>query len=123
LIRAEGVERLQARIRRDLANAQWLAERIAATPPWQVVAPVPLQTICVIHQPPGLTAEELDAHTLAWVERVNASGVALMTPARLGHRWVARISIGTLGTERSHLEQLWSALQKAVAVDFFDTNS
>lgn len=123
LLRAEGVERLQARIRRDIANAQWLAQQIAATPPWQVVAPVPLQTICVIHQPPGLTAEQLDAHTLAWVERVNASGIALLTPARLGHRWVARISIGTLATERSHLELLWAALQKAVVTDSFVATS
>ena len=32
LIRAEGVTGLQARLRRDLANAQWLAEQVAATP-------------------------------------------------------------------------------------------
>ncbi|MCS6866674.1 MAG: pyridoxal-dependent decarboxylase [Gemmata sp.] len=116
LIRAEGVERLQARLRRDIAHAKWLAEQIAATPPWQVVAPVPLQTICVVHQPPGLNSQQLDAHTRDWVERVNASGVALLTPTLLGHRWVARISIGALATERNHLEQLWAAMQQAARI-------
>src|SRR5204863_3501809 len=63
LIRGEGVSGLQARLRRDLANAKWLAGQVAATPGWRVVAPVPLQTVCVVHEPPGLTGEVLDIHT------------------------------------------------------------
>ena len=39
-----GVEGLQARIRRDLANAQWLREQVDAAPDWERLAPVPLQT-------------------------------------------------------------------------------
>ena len=77
LIRAEGVEALQARLRRDLDNARWLAEQVRSTPGWRVLAPVPLQTVCVRHEPAGLDGEALDRHTLAWVERVNRSGGAL----------------------------------------------
>src|SRR5204863_2799896 len=54
LIRSEGASGLQARLRRDIANAQWLAEQVRATPDWKVVAPVPLQTVCAVHAPPGL---------------------------------------------------------------------
>ena len=57
LIRAEGVSGLQARLRRDLDNARWLAERAAATPPWRVVAPVRPADVCLRHQPPGLTGD------------------------------------------------------------------
>src|SRR5205085_6203725 len=71
LIRSEGVSGLQARLRRDLANARWLAEQVAAAPHWRVVAPVPLQTVCVRHEPPGLAGDALDAHTRGWAERVN----------------------------------------------------
>ena len=46
------------------------------TPDWHVLAPVPLQTVCVRHEPPGLDGEALDRHTLAWAERVNRSGAA-----------------------------------------------
>jgi aromatic-L-amino-acid decarboxylase len=63
LIREKGVAGLQARLRRDLANAQWLLDALRQTPHWRVLAPVPLQTLCVRHEPPGLTGEALGAHT------------------------------------------------------------
>src|SRR5581483_10363146 len=94
LIRAEGVSGLQARLRRDLANARWLAEQVRGAPGWEVVAPVPLQTVCVLHRPPGLDGEALDRHTCGWAERVNRSGAAYLTPAVLGGRWVVRVSVG-----------------------------
>jgi aromatic-L-amino-acid decarboxylase len=86
LLRAEGVARLQARLRRDMANAQWLAEQVRATPGWNVLAPVPLQTVCVRQEPPGLEGEALDQHTLAWADRINRSGAAYLTPAVLDGR-------------------------------------
>ena len=52
LIREQGVSGLQTRLRRDMANARWLADKVAATPGWRVVAPVQLQTVCVRHEPP-----------------------------------------------------------------------
>src|SRR5271169_2317473 len=47
LIRAEGIEGLRSRLRRDLATARWLADEVRRTPNWRVLAPVPLQTVCV----------------------------------------------------------------------------
>ena len=112
LIREQGVENLQARLRRDLANAQWLAGQVRSTPNWCVLAPVPLQTVCVRYEPPGLEAEALDAHTLAWVERVNNSGGAYLTPSILDGRWMVRVSIGSLTTERQHVEALWELMRR-----------
>lgn len=113
LIRAEGVSGLQARLRRDIANAQWLAEEVSRTPGWKVVAPVPLQTVCVVHEPPGLSGDALDAHTRAWAERVNASGAAYVTPATLAGRWMVRVSVGALATERADVEAVWRAMRAA----------
>lgn len=115
LIRGEGVEGLQARLRRDIANAQWLEAEVARTPGWRLLAPVPLQTLCLRHEPPGLGGEALDAHTKAWAERLNLSGEAYLTPAVLDGRWMVRVSIGAAATERHHVEALWHAMQKAVA--------
>ena len=115
LIREHGVERLRARLRRDLANAQWLAEQVRTTPNWRVLAPVPLQTICVRHEPAGLEGEALDRHTLAWAERANRSGAAYLTPAILDGRWMVRISIGAESTEREHVEALWTLIRCEVA--------
>lgn len=111
LIREQGVEGLQARLRRDIANAQWLADRVRAADNWRLLAPVPIQTLCVRHEPQGLAGEALDRHTLAWVGRVNASGAAYLTPAVLDGQWMARVSIGAEPTERSHVEFLWATIQ------------
>ena len=115
LIREQGVEGLQKRLRRDLANAQWLKSAIEAAPDWRVLAPVPLQTLCVRHEPKGLEGEALDRHTQAWAAALNQSGEAYLTPATLDGRWMVRVSIGALLTEREHVEGLWSAMQRATA--------
>jgi aromatic-L-amino-acid decarboxylase len=114
LIREQGVSGLQARLRRDLDNAQWLAQQIAAAPGWRVLAPVPLQTVCVRHEPAGLAGADLDAHTQAWCDRLNRSGVAYLTPAMLDGRWMVRVSVGALPTEREHVARLWAAMQHEV---------
>jgi aromatic-L-amino-acid decarboxylase len=115
LIRANGVAGLQARLRRDLANAQWLAEQVEDAPGWRVVAPVPLQTLCLRHEPPGLGGEALDRYTLAWCDRINRSGAAYLTPAVLDDRWMVRVSIGATPTEREDVAALWRAMQAATA--------
>ena len=112
LIREQGVSGLQARLRRDLANARWLRGSVESTPGWRVLAPVPLQTVCVRHEPPGLSGEALDRHTLAWADALNRSGEAYLTPATLEGRWMVRVSIGALLTERVHVEELWAAMRR-----------
>jgi aromatic-L-amino-acid decarboxylase len=107
LVRAEGVAGLQGRLRRDLDNARWLAAQVRAAPHWKVIAPVPLQTVCLRHEPPGIRGVDLDRHTRAWAERVNRSSAAYLTPATLDGRWVVRVSIGAEPTEREHVESLW----------------
>ena len=112
LIREQGVEGLQARLRRDLANAQWLAEQVRGAAGWRLLAPVHLQTLCVRHEPAGVVGEELDRYTLAWAEGINASGRAYLTPAILEGRWMVRVSIGAELTERADVEALWKLLQE-----------
>jgi aromatic-L-amino-acid/L-tryptophan decarboxylase len=113
LIREQGVEALQARLRRDLDNARWLADQVRANPPWRVVAPVHLQTVCVRHEPLGLEGDALDRHTLAWCERLNRSGKAYLTPAVIKGGWMVRVSIGAIPTERTHVEALWRDMREA----------
>jgi aromatic-L-amino-acid/L-tryptophan decarboxylase len=113
LIREQGVEGLQRRLRRDLEHARWLAGEVDAAAGWRRLAPVPLQTVCVRHEPPGLAGEALDAHTLAWVRRINDSGRAFLTPAMLGERWMVRVSFGVEATEREHVVALWRQMRDA----------
>jgi aromatic-L-amino-acid decarboxylase len=112
LIREQGVTGLQARLRRDLDNAQWLAAQVQATPDWRVLAPVALQTVCVRHEPAGMTGESLNQHTLDWANRLNQSGRAYVTAALLDDGWMVRVSIGAEQTERAHVETLWNAMRE-----------
>jgi len=118
LIREQGVSGLQRRLRRDLANARHFAEEVAATPNWRVVTPTRLQTVCIRHEPVGpdgsaLEGETLDRHTLAWVDAVNRSGAAYLTPAVVDGRWLARVSIGALTTEAADIAAAWAAIRSA----------
>jgi aromatic-L-amino-acid decarboxylase len=112
LIREQGVSGLQARLRRDMVNARALAEQIARTPGWQVVAPVPLQTVCVRHVPDGLSGAALDAHTRTWADALNRSGEAFVTAARIEDGWMVRVSIGAPGTEAEDVDALWGLMQR-----------
>ncbi len=114
LIREQGVDGLAARLRRDIANAAWLAAEVAAAPGWRVVAPAPLQTVCVRHEPAGLDEDALDAHTRAWADRLNRSGAAYLTPATIDGRWMVRVSIGAEPTERDDVAAVWAAMRAAV---------
>ncbi len=49
-----------------------------------------------------------------WVDRVNRSGEAYLTPAILDGRWMVRVSIGAIPTEREHVEALWKLMRQEV---------
>jgi aromatic-L-amino-acid decarboxylase len=110
-----GVDGLEERLRRDLANAQWLKGQVDAAPDWERLAPVPLQTVCVRHVPQALAGDDpaLADHNLAIARRINDSGAAYLTPSDLKGRQMLRISIGAEATERHHVEAVWQALQAA----------
>jgi aromatic-L-amino-acid/L-tryptophan decarboxylase len=112
LVFEQGVEGLQSRLRRDLANARWFKEQIDAAPDWERLAPVPLQTVCIRHLLPGQTNEEIIAeHNREIARRLNEGGKFYLTPSLLKGKQILRVSIGAEGTEREHVAALWAALQ------------
>jgi len=120
-LRLDGVAAIQDRLRRDLANAAWFTEQVHGEPGWRVLAPVPLQTVCVRHEPAGLVGDDgtildgeaLDRHTLAWLDSINRSGKAFLTASVLDGRWMVRVSVGVEGTEREHVASLWELMRTA----------
>jgi aromatic-L-amino-acid/L-tryptophan decarboxylase len=115
LVREHGVEGLQARVRRDMANARWLAEQVDAAAEWERLAPVPLQTVCLRHVPAELEGDEdaLAIHNLTVADGVNLGGDFYLTPSTLKGRQIIRVSIGAQASEREHVEGVWRALQEA----------
>ncbi|HJW33767.1 MAG TPA: pyridoxal-dependent decarboxylase [Holophagaceae bacterium] len=114
-----GVEGLQARLRRDLANARWLKAAVEAAPGWELMAPVDFQTVCLRHVPPGLAGDEaaLKAHNLEIARRINEGGQAYLTPSMLKGKQILRVSIGAETTEQAQVEALWALLKAAAEAD------
>ena len=112
LIREQGVAGLQARLRRDLANAQWLAEAGARAP--RLARAGAGAAADAVRAARARRARRRGAGS-AYARRgsigSNRSGAAYLTPAVLDGRWMVRVSIGAETTERSHVEELWSAMR------------
>ena len=114
-IREQGVSGLQARLRRDIALAQDLRSKVEAAPDWEIIAPVVLQTVCLVYRPKSVPLHRLDDFTRAWAHAVNASGQAYVTPATAAGHWMVRVSVGTISTDAQDIETVWRTMQEAAA--------
>ena len=114
LIREQGVERRcrPACGATSTTRAGWRQQVEAAAAVARAGAGAPADALRAARARRASTGEALDRHTQAWAERVNRSGAAYLTPAILDGRWMVRVSIGALPTERRHVEALWALMQR-----------
>jgi aromatic-L-amino-acid decarboxylase len=115
VIRAFGADGLAARLRQQMAMAREFASWIDDAPDWERVAPVPFSLVCFRYAPHGTSEAERDALNAAILERVNASGKAYLSHTKLNGRYVLRLAIGNLRTERRHVAQAWMLLCDAAS--------
>jgi aromatic-L-amino-acid decarboxylase len=106
VLRHYGAEGLRAALREDVELAQELAGRVVAHPRLELAAPAPLSLVCLRHR-------DGDEATKALMEAVNADGGVFLTHTVLAGRYTIRVSIGTLATERRHVDRLWSLIDDA----------
>ena len=103
-LRADGVGETQAMIRRHIELTQELARWVADDERFEIVAPHPLNLVCV-------ALRTGDAATDRLIEQANATGLALFTRTVLDGRTALRFSIGGTRTERRHVRDGWELLQ------------
>src|SRR6476659_8678419 len=112
VIRAYGRDGLAELVSGHIALAQRLAEAVAAEPGWELMAPVPLSTVCFRSHPDGIDDErELERLNAALVERINHSGTALVSHTKVDGRFAIRIAIGNAASRWEHVERTWDALR------------
>ncbi|MFZ9016004.1 MAG: pyridoxal-dependent decarboxylase [Ilumatobacteraceae bacterium] len=109
VLRLDGADAIRSRLRRDVALAQDLAARVAADERFEIVAPHPLNLVCL------RVTGDTDEPTDALVDAINRSGRHHVTRTVLDGRSVLRVSIGARTTERDHVETLWEDCRAAVA--------
>lgn len=115
-LRTYGVSGMQERLRTHIALAQELATWIDAEPGWEIAAPHPLSVVCFRYAPdPAEGAEAVDAHNLAIMDAVNATGEVFLSSTRLHGRLVLRIAIGNERTTREDVRLAWNLLRREAA--------
>jgi aromatic-L-amino-acid decarboxylase len=103
-LRLDGVAAIQAMIRSHVAMTQRLAALVATDERFEIVAPHPLNLLCV-----ALRAG--NGATDALIEAANNSGQALFTRTVLDDRSALRISVGARTTQWHHVDAAWQLLQ------------
>ena len=104
-IRAGGADDAVAMIRRHVTLTQHLAQLVQADDRFEVVAPHPLNLLCI-------RLKAGDAATDSLIERANASGQALFTRTVLDGVVACRVSIGGRTTEERHVLAAWELLRE-----------
>ena len=103
-LRCDGVAPIRAMLREHVSLAQELAGWVAADDRFAVVAPHPLNLVCV-----ALRAG--DEATDALAHAANATGEALFTRSVADGRSFVRFCVGGRTTQRHHVESGWRLLQ------------
>ncbi len=108
VVRAFGVNGLQARIREHLRLGQLLAQWVDDHPDFERMAPTPFSTVCFRAHPRGENAEDrLNPLNEKLLERINASGRAFLSHTKLNGKYALRCAIGNLRTTEERLRETW----------------
>jgi aromatic-L-amino-acid decarboxylase len=115
VLRSYGVAGLQQRLREHLELAQEFRGWVRQDGDFELLAPVPLNTICFRCRPANGAApdeEALDRFNKELLDRVNMSGRVYLTHTRLRGRYTLRMSIGQTATRREHVAEAWQLLRE-----------
>jgi aromatic-L-amino-acid/L-tryptophan decarboxylase len=114
VVHGVGLEGLRATIRAHIALATDLAEWVREDPMFVVAAPPALALVC-LRVVTGAGGDADDRASRAVLERINASGTALLTHTVVDGRYVIRVAIGATATRREHVEAFWARLRSEAA--------
>jgi aromatic-L-amino-acid decarboxylase len=121
-LRYFGLSGLRARIAAHIELAQELAGWIEADPDAELLYPVPFGTVCFRLRPrryagldDGASISAVDALNEAVMNRVNDSGALFISHTKVTGRFVLRVAIGSIRTERRHIERAWQLLRETAS--------
>ena len=105
-LREHGLERYRRLIARNIEQARYLGERIAAEPELELVTPVALNIVCYRYRFAGLSPEEQNARNRELLMQLHEQGIAAPSYTLLNGRYVIRVNITNHRTRRADLVTL-----------------
>ena len=115
VIAGHGLSGLRAAIREHVALADWLADRVEAEPGFRLASVPSLALVCL--QVLDADGAPDDGGSRRLMAAVNAEGRSFLTHTVLDGHHVIRVAIGSVATERSHVERLWEDLVRLRRAD------
>ncbi|HEY2103591.1 MAG TPA: aminotransferase class I/II-fold pyridoxal phosphate-dependent enzyme [Chthoniobacterales bacterium] len=110
VFRTFGRSGIAARIREHLRLAKLFGEWVAASPDFELSAPVSMGVVCF--RATKAAPEGLDSFNSQIVESVNRSGRAYLNQTKLRGRTVIRLGLGNVLTTEKHLRDGWELIQE-----------
>ena len=100
--------------------AQFLADEIEQSPDFELLAPVPLATICFRYKPPDIDGnEELNHLNQRLLGDLNQSGELFLTHTKLAGRYTIRFVVGQTYVEEHHVKKAWQLIrQRARSLEY-----
>jgi aromatic-L-amino-acid decarboxylase len=111
-----GLAGLRDYLRGHIALAAGLADRVRSDPGFELAVAPSLALVC-LRVVTGRGPEADDAATRRVLERVNASGRALVTHTAVAGRYVLRVAVGSVTTSAEHVDELWEMVRAEAAVE------
>jgi aromatic-L-amino-acid decarboxylase len=119
-MKAHGVKKFSRLIEQNVAQAQYLAERIRAQHELELLAPAPLNVVCFRFHPPQFSESRLNSLNKELLLRVQESGVAVPSSTILDGKFAIRVAITNHRSRRSDFDTLLAAVLEtgtAIAAD------
>lgn len=113
VIRSFGAEGLRDTLRRHLELAGWLEEQVEESDDFELLAPVPLNALCLRFHPPHIDdGEKLNQLNRRLLEEIQRGGELFITHTELEGRFTLRVVCGNTRLERRHVEKAWRVLRE-----------
>jgi aromatic-L-amino-acid decarboxylase len=112
VLRYFGGEGLSARMREHIRLAHQFADWVDGHPDFELMAPVPLSTICFRAHPAGLDEAGLNQLNEKLLHAVNQTGEAFLSHTKLRERYVIRVVISHLRVGEQDVRRVWEILQE-----------
>jgi len=113
VIRHFGVKGLQEKIRLHLKLAEKFNQKINNSENFELLAPVPFNTICLRYHPLSIQDEQkLNKLNKQLLNQIQEAGNFFLTHTRLDGKFTIRVVLGNTRLEQRHVDALWEHLQE-----------
>ena len=113
VIRHFGADGLREKLRSHIEMSQNLAKEIETHANFELLAPVPFNTICFRYVPSeDINIEQVNLLNEELLRELNASGKMFVTHTVLDGRYTIRIVIGQTNVTQKHVDNAWNLIRE-----------